>query len=602
MPSPEEHPSGPLGPGPVPGDHEVEALRRIAATVNSNLELSAVLDAIVSAVSAFTEWQLCWVTALDVPAGVAEVIAREDRLTYSGDSQQRIWPIEGIPARDLIGGTGPIVVDDAQQSPYRFYADDARRRGYRCGVLLPLREPYLDGRPLVLAVQRRTAGQVGDRALAFLEAVADLSSVALANAGKVADEQRNIAELVRATATLRTGLAATLEGRDGEEILAAVADTLDVAIVVAHHNLAPMFVTAGQSWPPPGKGAADYAALARDEIRRQQGTRGHGASPDVPPPVRVKVTELLPGSERRLWACVLRRGAVTRVETALDSLVNVAVGIVVGRSLLATAAQDKETDTALAELVRRSPSDPLALRVRLAALGLPPPVRCRVVRISARSPVDTDLRRVLSDVHSVLRSRRVSGVVVGWVDSSVVMVLPDTGDDHREAVAAIRGMLHGVAGIGTALTVAMSAPGEVPADGARMWAECETLTLAGVAGGGDVIAYEGFGALAFLLSACRDGEANRFVEARLGELRRYDTEHSGSLVGTLEVFLQCSARFQETARALCVHVSTLRYRLDRITEVLGVDLKDPDERFSLALACRLMRMVEASGTPGGKHL
>ncbi|WEH33131.1 helix-turn-helix domain-containing protein [Streptomyces sp. AM 4-1-1] len=638
-----------------PGSDEVEALRRIAATVNSNLELGTVLDAIVSAVSAFTEWKLCWVIALDVPAGVAEVIAREDRLTYSGSSRQRFWPIDEIPARDVVGGTEPIVIHDAHESGYRFYADDARRRGYRCGVLLPLREPDLDGRSLVLAVQRPRAGQVDGAALAFLEAVADLSSVALANAGKVAQEQRDIAELVRATAVLRTGLAGTLAGQDGERILTAVADALDVAIVVVNHQLAPMFTAVAGNWAPAGEGAADYVSLARNAARRRNGEaspagrpgerdaprkRAAPAGPGVsgkpgtgaggktpgayggsaaegaeteedaftaqglsgvrnPSGMRVKITELLPESERPLLACVLRRGPVSRVETALDSLVNVAVGIVVARSLLASAEQDRETDTALTELVRRSPVDPLALRIRLAALGLPPPMRCRIVRISARSPVDTDLRRVLSDVHGALRARRVSGVVVGWVDSSVVLVLPAHGD-HHEALTEIRGMLRGVSGIGTTLTAVVSSPGPVPADGPRMWAECETLTMVGASGAaGDIVAYDGFGALAFLLTACHDGAAVRFVESQIGPLRRYDGDHSGSLVETLEVYLQTSARLQETARVLCIHVSTLRYRLDRITEILGTDLKNSEERFALALACRLMHMVDAAAGAAG---
>ncbi|KDQ71194.1 helix-turn-helix domain-containing protein [Streptomyces sp. NTK 937] len=635
-----------------PGSDEVEALRRIAATVNSNLELGTVLDAIVSAVSAFTEWKLCWVIALDVPAGVAEVIAREDRLTYSGSSSQRFWPIDEIPARDVVGGTEPIVIHDAHESPYRFYADDARRRGYRCGVLLPLREPDLEGRSLVLAVQRPQAGQVDGAALAFLEAVADLSSVALVNAGKVAQEQRDIAELVRAAAVLRTGLAETLAGQDGERILTAVADALDIAIVVVDHQLTPMVTVVGRNWSPLG-GATDYVSLAQNAARRRNGeaprtgrereqdrprnrgipsgpgasgrpvTGAPGTTPDAsggsaaegagtegdaftaqglsgvrePSGVRVKITELLPESERPLLACVLRRGPASRVETALDSLVNVAVGIVVSRSLLASAEQDRETDTALTELVRRSPIDPLALRIRLAALGLPPPMRCRIVRISARSPVDTDLRRVLSDVHSVLRARRVSGVAVGWVDSSVVLVLP-AADDHHEALTQIRGMLRGVGGIGTTLTAVVSSPGPVPTDGPRMWAECETLTLVGASGAaGDIVAYDRFGALAFLLTACHDGAAVRFVESQIGPLRRYDDDHSGSLVETLEVFLQTSARLQETARLLCIHVSTLRYRLDRITEILGTDLKGSEERFALALACRLMHMVDAAAGP-----
>ena len=47
-------------------------------------------------------------------------------------------------------------------------------------------------------------------------------------------------------------------------------------------------------------------------------------------------------------------------------------------------------------------------------------------------------------------------------------------------------------------------------------------------------------------------------------------------------------RFRETAAALAVHPNTLRYRLDRATEALGIDLDDADVRFRLQLAGRLL--------------
>lgn len=47
-------------------------------------------------------------------------------------------------------------------------------------------------------------------------------------------------------------------------------------------------------------------------------------------------------------------------------------------------------------------------------------------------------------------------------------------------------------------------------------------------------------------------------------------------------------RFRETALALGIHPNTLRYRLERATEALGVDLGDADVRFKLQLASRLL--------------
>jgi purine catabolism regulator len=46
-------------------------------------------------------------------------------------------------------------------------------------------------------------------------------------------------------------------------------------------------------------------------------------------------------------------------------------------------------------------------------------------------------------------------------------------------------------------------------------------------------------------------------------------------------------RFKEAARALGVHLNTLRYRLRRLSERLGLSLEDPEDRFLLELAARV---------------
>jgi|SRR5579884_4381 len=47
-------------------------------------------------------------------------------------------------------------------------------------------------------------------------------------------------------------------------------------------------------------------------------------------------------------------------------------------------------------------------------------------------------------------------------------------------------------------------------------------------------------------------------------------------------------KFREAAAALGIHPNTLRYRLDRATQALGIDLDDADVRFRLQLASRLL--------------
>ncbi|MFI5609279.1 helix-turn-helix domain-containing protein [Amycolatopsis sp. NPDC051903] len=60
----------------------------------------------------------------------------------------------------------------------------------------------------------------------------------------------------------------------------------------------------------------------------------------------------------------------------------------------------------------------------------------------------------------------------------------------------------------------------------------------------------------------------------LGPLLDYDAEQHSDLVHTVRVFLECSGSPTRAAKALHIHVNTLRYRIGRAAELLGVDLAD----------------------------
>lgn len=92
-----------------------------------------------------------------------------------------------------------------------------------------------------------------------------------------------------------------------------------------------------------------------------------------------------------------------------------------------------------------------------------------------------------------------------------------------------------------------------------------------------------------LLTTVPGGEIAAFCESVLGRLEAYDRARGTDLVGTLETFL-ASRNAALAARQLFLHYNTLKNRLERIEEVLGPCLDDPDRCLSLALALRLRRL------------
>lgn len=108
-----------------------------------------------------------------------------------------------------------------------------------------------------------------------------------------------------------------------------------------------------------------------------------------------------------------------------------------------------------------------------------------------------------------------------------------------------------------------------------------------------VVAFDSLGVYRLLAATQDTSEIERFVEEWLGRLLAYDSAKHADLVATLHNYLECGGNYDATAESLVIHRSTLKYRLQRIREVSGLALGDPDINFNLQLACRSWRTLQA---------
>jgi sugar diacid utilization regulator len=89
-------------------------------------------------------------------------------------------------------------------------------------------------------------------------------------------------------------------------------------------------------------------------------------------------------------------------------------------------------------------------------------------------------------------------------------------------------------------------------------------------------------------------EIRTFVMEWLGQLLDYDGRRRTDLVQTLSHYLDCGGNYDETAATLLIHRSTLRYRLQRIRDISGLDLNNVDNRLNLHVATRAWQVLEGS--------
>src|SRR5690606_771784 len=109
----------------------------------------------------------------------------------------------------------------------------------------------------------------------------------------------------------------------------------------------------------------------------------------------------------------------------------------------------------------------------------------------------------------------------------------------------------------------------VIADYPRAWqSACLGIRVARHLGHDGFVGDNEYGAYRFLLGAIEGEDIERFIDRSLGPLIRYDDDNDADLVATVETFCHVGGKYQEAARRLNVHVSTLRYRLEKAESLL----------------------------------
>jgi len=86
-------------------------------------------------------------------------------------------------------------------------------------------------------------------------------------------------------------------------------------------------------------------------------------------------------------------------------------------------------------------------------------------------------------------------------------------------------------------------------------------------------------------------ELLRLAEQTLGPLLEYDRQHGTTLVRTLGYYLESGRNLEGSARAMFIHVNTLKYRLKRMQEIARLDFNSAEQRFNVHLAVKILQAI-----------
>jgi sugar diacid utilization regulator len=209
--------------------------------------------------------------------------------------------------------------------------------------------------------------------------------------------------------------------------------------------------------------------------------------------------------------------------------------------------------------------------------------RARLRLLAARGA-----RAAVPTAVAVLSERGIGG------GAEVIVLLPgaDEAAGRRAAESVLRDVEAGLGGF--AFVVGRSRLAEDPLVIAR--AADEALLAANVAeGDGEarVLGFEETGAYRLLLSTMSENpaELQRFFAETVEPLLAYDEQYETELVVTVAAFLEADGNVAATAQRLFTHRHTIRYRLERVRELCGLDVGSSDGREKLSLGLKAMRVL-----------
>jgi PucR family transcriptional regulator, purine catabolism regulatory protein len=311
-----------------------------------------------------------------------------------------------------------------------------------------------------------------------------------------------------------------------------------------------------------------------------------------------------------------------RGEPPAASLLRI-VATLIGQEADRSRAPERASEAAvgdfLSDLLNRATTDRDNILARAAELGcdLSDGASVIVARARPQQAEEGDWRaRVLAvaqrGVRGVARTSLAATIALGpprhrqgdaralAPDPELAILVPGAGREPGIAAAdaVLKELELGLSGY--ALTVALSRPAPDPTDLHRAGAEALMAANVAEARGAQRISFEETGAYRLLLPAMSEdpAELQRFHDETVAPLIEYDDQYETELVRTLESFLAADGNVAKTAEKLFTHRHTIRYRLDRVRELTGLDVGSTDGRERLSLGLKSMRVLGIH-PPGG---
>ncbi|MBS1843002.1 MAG: helix-turn-helix domain-containing protein [Actinobacteria bacterium] len=584
---------------PSPAERELERLRlenetlsAVASVVGSGPDLAHILDRVVDLLTKATDCHACFIylaagERLELRAASPIYTHLVSRVSFGVD--------EGLAGWTMARREPAFIREGAIEDPRTVYVPELEEERFQSMVAVPILARA--GESIGAIVLHTVAPREFDEGiLNILSRTASLVSGAIENARLYEEAQERVSSLTQLSALGREIAAVADRGSLLELAAAGVRELIEADLCRIYEaddsetGLRLVAAAPAMEGPPSDDEVALVMELveARGEARRavvadlatKLGLEAEGAAGD---------SVSLMASGRRLGALLVLSRRPWRASAP---------------ELLRAAAQQVALAVQRTELIERLTEENLARDLFDALSG-------GHLELAAEkaAAAGIDLRRP----HIVLEALPSEAEIPAWsehattVEKTVKRTLPEALCDIApsslralapivaegiEPVRPIIGSLLEAAGSHhVAIGISEGRRGLDGLAGALREASDAARIAALLGGERNVLPYRDTGAYRYLIDLIDSGGPEDHLRTAVEAIAGYDRERQSQLLRTLDEYLTQGRGVASTARALIIHVNTLRQRLDRIEQLTGLSLEEED-LLALQLAVKLGQVRE----------
>lgn len=586
----------------------IAALGEIAGLINAEQDTDTILKQLIFAACRHVNWLRGSVMSVDLESGYAYVTVRYDPtlLPFEGGIE---WALAKSPSLIALRHNEPVFIRDAKTATeFPGFQKESIERDYSSVLVMPMSVSDIKGRPIVLTVVSRELRDLSPEDLSLMKLIVQLGTIALEKQ-KTIQIQQQLAEQNREILSKHIQwMEQALSDESVPNLVARMNKVFKQPLLVVDYTT--NSVHCGKTPNEALLSDIEWQNLVETDLKAKIRNLFDGRLT----PERWIVSELTYSKGPETYTITLRgnylgiddnmAGAlvllgdsdIQETDLLLIESAKQALSVQLMRNVIRFRFEQRTLNELFADIIEEGPKDNADIVRRALKYGINL-FRAQRMIIFSFAASERNNATVLMNVHreitmALQHTDPPASVIIRDTDVIVLIELNSLQEVTQLQQMAKR-LLQYIKQYTPEqpIVVVSSACQRLEEYPSHFRKAKDVVKIASSLGKSGFVHAEEVGPLGMLLVSADANYVRSFAEEKLGAMLKYDTENDTSFFETLKSMINSGFRSQQCADYLNIHVTTLRYRLNRMQDLFDIDLQNSSGRFEIEMAVRLAQLV-----------